>query len=140
MANSWVTQYEGTLNWESSPGRAPVNLFQIKHLISVKNSKGCFTVILSQILESIRLSQASTDGLSSICPPVHLRPHFKISNGPSSESVHEVDSPSSSAVHLRPSRTNNHGLSGGQSMIKKIGPFAHLKMIILIQRPNLSMR
>merc|ERR1711917_212147 len=31
--------------------------------------------------------------------------------GPSSESVHEVDGPSSSAVHLRPSRTNNHGLS-----------------------------
>ena len=55
--------------------------------------------------------QASTDELSSICPPVHLRPHFYIFNGPSSESVHEMDGLSSSTVHLRPSRTNIHGLS-----------------------------
>ena len=35
-------------------------------------------------------NQASTDGLSSICPPVHLRPHFYIFDGTSSEkkSVH----------------------------------------------------
>ena len=39
---------------------------------------------------------------------VHI---FYIPNGPSSEYVHEIDGLSSSTVHLRPSRTNNHGLS-----------------------------
>ena len=57
------------------------------------------------------LNQASTDGLSSICPPVHLRSHFYISYDPSSESVREVDGLSSSAVSSRPSWTKNHGLS-----------------------------
>ena len=57
------------------------------------------------------LDQASTDGLSSMCPPIHLRPHFYISYGPSSEYVHEIDGLSSSTVHLRPFMQNNHGLS-----------------------------
>ena len=57
------------------------------------------------------LDQASTDGLASICPPVHHRPHFYIFNGPSSESAHDMDGLSSSTVHRRPSRTNDHGLS-----------------------------
>ena len=66
------------------------------------------------------LIQASTDGLSSICPPIHLRPHFYISNGPSSENVHEIDGLSSSTVHLRPSRTNNHGLSSEFVRVAKL--------------------
>ena len=52
-----------------------------------------------------------------ICPPVNLRPHFQSFNDPSSESVHEVDGPSS-----------------------KINPLVHLRMIILAQCPNQSMR
>ena len=39
---------------------------------------------------------------------VHI---FYISNGPSSEYVHEIDGLSLSIVHLHPSWTNNHGLS-----------------------------
>ena len=42
----------------------------------------------------LNLNQASTDGLSFICPPIHLRPHFYNSNGSSSEYVHEMDGPS----------------------------------------------
>ena len=52
--------------------------------------------------------QASTDGFLSICPSVHLRPHFQNSNGPSSDSVHEVDGPCSSTVHLCPFITDDH--------------------------------
>ena len=69
------------------------------------------TVWGRSLLESLNQEQASTDGLSSICSPVHLRPHFYISNGPSPEYVHEIDGLSSSTVCLRPSRTNNQGLS-----------------------------
>ena len=43
---------------------------------------------LNSALASTNQSQASADGFSSICPPVHLRAHFQIFNGPSSESVH----------------------------------------------------
>ena len=49
---------------------------------------------------STTLDQATEDGISSISPPVHLRPYFKILNGPSSESVHDVDSPYSSGSPL----------------------------------------
>ena len=35
---------------------------------------------------------------SSVCPAVHFRPIF---NGPSSDFVHEVDGPYSSAIHHR---------------------------------------
>ena len=45
-----------------------------------------------------------------ICSAVQLRPYLNILNGPSSESVDEVDGPSSSTVHLRQSTTNNHGI------------------------------
>ena len=55
--------------------------------------------------------QAFTDGLSSICPHVHLRPRFYISECPSPEYVHEIDGLSSFTVRLRPYRKNNHGLS-----------------------------
>ena len=63
----------------------------------------------------MRLVQASTDGLSSICPPIHLRPHFYIFNGPASESVQDMD-----------------GLSLSTSV--------HLGQIIMVCRPNSSMR
>ena len=63
-------------------------------------------------------------------PSVHLRPHFQIFNGPSSKSVHELNGPCSSAVHHRPSMTNNHG---------PLSESVHLKIIILVQCPNLSM-
>ena len=55
--------------------------------------------------------QTSTDGLTSICTPVHLRSHFYVSNDPSYESVHDKKSVHSST-----------------------------KMIILVQCPNLSIR
>ena len=48
--------------------------------------------------------------LSTRPPP----PHFYIFNGPSSESVHEMYGLSSSTVHPRPFRTNNHGLSSNR--------------------------
>ena len=55
--------------------------------------------------------QAFTDGPSSICPHVHLRPRFYISECPSPEYVHEIDGLSSFTVRLRPYRKKNHGLS-----------------------------
>ena len=57
--------------------------------------------LLKDTADTAGTKQASADELSSICPPVHLRPHFDIFNGPSSEHVHEVDGMSSStSVHL----------------------------------------
>ena len=49
-------------------------------------------------------------------PAVHLRPSMENFYGPSSESVHEMDSPSvrpsiRPAVHLRPPAMNYHGPS-----------------------------
>ena len=65
--------------------------------------------------------QASTDGFSSICPAVHLRPQFQNFNGPLSESVHEVDGPCSSTVHLCPFKANDHGPSS-ESVHEVDGP------------------
>ena len=75
-----------------------------------------------------RIAQTSTDGLSSICPLVHLRPRFQNFNGPSSWSVHKVDGPCSSAVQFRPSIKNNHSPSS-KSVHEMDGPtsyFGHM--------------
>jgi len=67
-------------------------------------------------MSMIIMNQASTDGLSSISdgPSVHpsISVHiFIFLMVRPTEYVHEIDGLSSSTVRLRPSRTNNHGLS-----------------------------
>ena len=72
------------------------------------NSKFYYLIRIVNRQSTRSRCQASTDVLSSICLPVHLRPHFYLFNSPSSESFLEMDGLSSSTVHLRPSMENNH--------------------------------
>ena len=98
-------------------------LWHITCYIVMLATKYMHKMSLSYFLFQKHLNQASTDGFLSICPFVHLRPHFQNFNGPSSESVHEVDGPCSSTVHLRPFITNDHGPSS-ESVHEVDGPYA----------------
>ena len=76
-------------------------------------------------------------------PSVHLRPHFYIAYGPSSECVREVNGLCSSAVHLRPSRTNDHSIYRPNSSMKWTvhrQKIVHVNILMLVQRPNSTMR
>ena len=103
---------------------------------NTQNSHNTASPILYRLYS---IDQAATDGVSSICPPVHLRPHFYILMvrrlNPSLRWTASLRPPSTSvhlgqiimvcrhnsfmrlriclrpAVHVRPPMENNHGLS-----------------------------
>ena len=102
-----------------------------------------FRNVLKHCLNELNKKKASTDGLSSICSLVQLRPHFYIFDGPSFESIRDVDGLSSWIVRC-PHPSMLHGPCGGRSIFKNSSArpvdVVHLKIIVLLQRSNSSMR